>query len=313
MAARIVVIGNGTFAVRCLELMLERPDLSLALVVSDPEAMAMRGLVTHFCRQHDLPTLESTRLNVPPTLEAIRDCRPDYVFSLYNMRILKRALLDVPRLGTINFHNGPLPRYRGVNVYSWAILNGEREFGVTWHLVDEGIDTGDILAQQSFPIAPTDTPVTLIGKGFRAGVESLAKLLPALLDGRVTPRRQDESLATTYTRKDVPNGGRLSLAWPLEQLERFVRALDYRPLANPFVHPTLETATGRVHPGRVARATGSNTAPPGEILACDAKGIVAQAADGPVRFSDFLDDQLRPISGDHALAVLGVRVGERLA
>ena len=311
MRSRIAVIGNGSFAVGCLSALLRRPEADVRLVISDPNAHAMRGLVSRFCRDAQIPAIESANVNTPEALDAIRAAEPDLLISAYNMQILKQGLLDIPSVGTVNFHNGPLPRYRGVNVYSWAILNGETEYGVSWHWVDRGIDTGDVLAQKMFPIDPQEKPSTLIAKGFRAGIASLEDLLPALLTGRAVATRQDESLATYYAKRDVPNGGRISFAWPYQRIERFVRALDFRPLANAFAYPTIARGAVSVFPQRVSLVSRAVTGMPGEILGLDDRAIHVQAEDAVVAISEILGPGHEPISARGALECLGVAPGDR--
>jgi methionyl-tRNA formyltransferase len=305
------VIGNGSFAVGCLQALLRRPEADVGLVICDPNALAMRGLVTRFCRDAGLRVIESAKVNSPETLGEIRAIEPELLFSLYNMQILRPALLDIPSVGTVNFHNGPLPRYRGVNVYSWAILNGETEYGISWHWVDRGIDSGDVLARKMFPIAADERPTTLIAKGFRAGLASLEELLPALLAGDAPAQKQDESQATYYSKRDLPNAGRISFAWPYERLERFVRALDFRPLPNAFVYPTLVHGSASVFPQRVSLVEHTEGGTPGEILGCEDRSLRVRAADAVVALSEILGPDHEPISPERALECLGVAPGDR--
>jgi methionyl-tRNA formyltransferase len=310
---RIVVIGNGGFAGNCLRrLLARREEVAIALVVSDPEVQAMRGLLERFCADHDVAYAEATEINTRDLIERIRVCDPDYLLSIYNMRIMKSELLAVPRLGTINFHNGPLPRYRGVNVYSWAIINGEKEFGVTWHLVDRGIDTGDVLAQGMFPIEASDTPTSLMAKGFRTGVELLEALLPALCSETLAPRKQDESLARYFARADLPNGGRLSVHWSFDRIERFVRGLDFRPLPNTFVHPTVSFRGQCFHPQAVACLDAARISRPGRVMGVDDSAIHVQVEDAVIGISDLLDSKLRSVDPRELQQRLGIEVGDFL-
>jgi methionyl-tRNA formyltransferase len=311
MRSRIALIGNGSFAVGCLQALLRRPEAEVGLVICDPNAHAMRGLVSRFCRDAGIAAIESANANAPETLDAIRAVEPDLLFSAYNMQILRQRLLDIPRAGTVNFHNGPLPRYRGVNVYSWAIINGETEYGSSWHWVDQGIDSGDVLAQKMFPIDPQETPTTLIAKGFRTGIESLEELLPALLAGQAVATEQDESLATYYRKRDLPNGGRISFAWTYERLERFVRGLDFRPLPNTFVYPTIARGGASVFAQRVSMVARTVTATPGAILRSNDRAIHVQASDAVVAISEILGPDHEPISARSALDRLGVAPGDR--
>jgi methionyl-tRNA formyltransferase len=310
MTSRIVVIGSGSFAVNCLKVLSANAGASIALAVDDPHARAMRGLLGRFCATVNIPLMEAADVNAPPTIEAIRAAKPDFVFSAYNMQILRRELLGIARMGTINFHNGPLPRYRGVNVYSWAIVNGETEYGVAWHMVDEGIDSGDIVGEARFPIAADERPTTLVAKGFKAGVQALEALLPGLLAGTLAPRKQDARQATYYARRDAPNGGWLDFDWPWTRIERFVRGLDFRPLENTLVHPTVAMRSAIVHPQAARLIDRSTAASTGAIVAVSDTAIHVQAADGVVALSDFLGADKRPRA---ALAPrdFGWRVGDR--
>ena len=312
MTSRLVVVGSGGFAVNCLEAILQDDAAKIALVVTDPRAKAMRGLLQRRCADRGLPIIESTDLNSAGTLAAIRAERPDYVISCYNMQILRRELLGIPRFGTVNFHNGPLPRYRGVNVYSWAIINGESEYGVTWHLVDEGIDSGPILIQRMFQLSPNERPTTLLAKGFEMGVECLADMLPALLAGRLTARPQDEALATYYSRRDLPNGGWIDWEWPWERLDRFFRGLDYRPLPNSFVYPTTALRGTVCYPQTLRRLDDSREGEPGEIVDFRNDALAVQAADGAVALSDILGPDHKPISLRDLRVLWHARRGDRL-
>jgi methionyl-tRNA formyltransferase len=311
-ATRIVVIGNGSFGANCLKVISSHTAAVVPLVIADPNAHAMRGLLPDVCRRMQLPIVETGDVNAPEMVRAIADVAPDYIVSAYNMRILKRALLELPRLGTINFHNGPLPRYRGVNVYSWAILNGESEYGVTWHLVDGGIDTGDILGQKMFALDSTETPRTLIGKGFKAGVELLGTILPGLLGGTLTPIKQDEAHATYYSKRDIPNGGRIDYRWSASRLERFVRSLDFRPLENTFVHPTSSFRGVRFHPQTSELVERTTRDAAGRIVELDDRALHVQVADAVVGLSDVLDTDGRPVTAGTLAARLNMRSGDVL-
>jgi methionyl-tRNA formyltransferase len=276
--------------------MTASPGVSVPLVVVDPKAQAVQGLLQRFCLDRNLPVIAAADINTKAIVDAVAAAAPDFLFSVYNMQIIKRALREIPRVAAVNFHNGPLPRYRGVNVYSWAIINGESEHGVTWHLIDKGIDTGDMLAQKMFPLSAHETPNTLVAKGFRAGVELLDEFLPELIAGKLTPVKQNEALATYYSKRDLPNGGRIDFRWSFAQIERFVRGLDFRPLRNSFVYPTASFRGQTFHPQTVSLMGKGQTNVPGAILDVGTDSIQVQTADAVVGLRDLLDAEHRPIS-----------------
>jgi methionyl-tRNA formyltransferase len=307
MTTRIVVIGNGGFAVNCLQVMTASAGINVPLVIVDPKAPAVQGLLQRVCLDRNLPVMEAADINAKAIIDAVAAAAPDFLFSVYNMQIIKRTLLEIPRIAAVNFHNGPLPRYRGVNVYSWAIINGESHYGVTWHLMDQGIDTGDILAQKMFPLSAHETPNTLVAKGFRAGVELLHDFLPKLITGQHAPVKQDEALATYYSKRDCPNGGRIDFRWSFSRIERFVRGLDFRPLKNSFVYPTASFRGQAFHPQTVSLIRVGHTHVAGAILDVEMNSIQVQAGDAVVELRDLLDAGNRPIAARELQQTLGFR------
>lgn len=169
-------------------------------------------------------------------------------------RILPPALLRVPPLGILNIHPSLLPRYRGPAPVAEAVLAGESTTGVTVMLIDEGMDTGPVLAQMEEPIAPEDTAETLTARLFRRGASLLATTLTPWARGEVLPQPQDDAQAT-YTRQLRKEDGEMDFRLPAERLWLQVRAytpwpgthttwggrrlklLDVVPLASPGATP----------------------------------------------------------------------------
>jgi methionyl-tRNA formyltransferase len=139
-------------------------------------------------------------------------------------RILWPELLALFPLNVVNLHGGRLPEYRGANVLQWAIINGETETSVTLHYVDQGIDTGPVIAESRIPIDDQDTAVTLRDRMSAEGKDLLRKWLPYLLKGDVETTSQDESKARVWRRRK-PEDGLIDWAWPDEQVRNLIRAL----------------------------------------------------------------------------------------
>ncbi len=310
---KITVIGNTRFVIDCLEIMNHCADADVKLVISDPKLQTLGGLVGRYCEQHNLPHLETDKVNSDETLTAVENAKPDVMFSAFNMRILKDQLLSIPKQGTVNYHNGPLPKYRGVNIYSWAILNGEKQHGVTWHWVDEGIDTGDIIGQKTFPLDDRETPFTMARKCFRAGVDLLGDILEPLLAGQVQAKPQDHTVATYYAYKDTPNDGWIDLTWSFARLERFTRALDFRPMENTLAHPTLRYQNEVFHPQKVTRVSDlSSDQKPGQIICIEDDQLDIAIGDGVVGFTEFLDYNKQSIDVGALVDRTGMQVGDCL-
>ncbi|MEF9604632.1 formyltransferase family protein, partial [Paracoccus sp. PXZ] len=125
----------------------------------------------------------------------------DWLLSVANLSILRPEMLARGRLGAINFHDGPLPRLAGLNAPVWAIIGGEARHGVTWHMIEGGVDEGDILTQTLFEIRPDDTALTLNARCFARGAESFADVV-AQLEG-AGPQRQKQDLSQrSYVGRD---------------------------------------------------------------------------------------------------------------
>jgi len=139
-------------------------------------------------------------------------------------RILWPELIMLFPLGVVNLHPGKLPEYRGANVLQWAIINGETETAVTLHCVDQGIDTGPVIAESRIPIHDQDTALTLRERMSIEGKNLLRTWLPRLLKGEVETTGQDESKARTWPRRK-PEDGLIDWAWSDEQVHNMIRAL----------------------------------------------------------------------------------------
>ena len=213
-------------------------------------------------------------------------------------RLLPPALLHVPPLGALNIHPSLLPRYRGPSPVAAAVLEGESTTGVTVMLIDEGMDTGPVLAQVQEPIRPEDTAETLTERLFRRGARLLAETLEPWERGEIVPQPQDDAQAT-YTRPLRKEDGEVDFREPAERSWRQVRAyapwpgthttwdgrrvklLDVVPLPSPGV-------TAR--PGEVVLLPPSGPAPVGVGTGEGVLGLLRVQIEGrqPVAARDFL-------------------------
>ncbi|GAB4546948.1 MAG: hypothetical protein Kow0063_41520 [Anaerolineae bacterium] len=149
--------------------------------------------------RYGIPVVGSKDVNDARTMAIIRGWRPDLVISIYLNQLIKRELIQLPRLGCLNIHPALLPRNRGLFPYFWAIANGEPETGVTLHWVDEKFDTGDILLQEVLPIEPGDTMTSLQYKSAQVGADMLVRGVTLVEAGEAPRIPQDSSQATYYS------------------------------------------------------------------------------------------------------------------
>jgi methionyl-tRNA formyltransferase len=184
---RIVLFGDGAWAARSLlRLVEEGHSLTAAVVRARPSDRTL----TDAADEAGVPVLQPNMPNGDEFLATMKALAPDLALSISYDRILRRPLLELPRLGCLNIHAGRLPEYRGRNVINWAILNGETEIGVTAHMMDEGIDTGDILLQRMLPIHWTDTYGEVLGRVVDSIPDLVSDAVRGLAEGTATCRPQ---------------------------------------------------------------------------------------------------------------------------
>lgn len=235
---RIVFMGTPEFAVPSLHA-LARTGHHLAAVVTQPDRPKGRGRrlsappVKVAAEGLGLKVLQPTRLADTALAAALAAARADFFAVVAYGQILPSALLSLPPRGAVNVHASLLPRYRGAAPINWAIINRERQTGVTTMLMDTGLDTGDILMTAATPIAADDTAATLSARLARMGAELLVATLARLAAGELTPRPQDPA-AATYAPLLTKADGRIDWRRPAEAVEALVRGLDPWPGAFTF-------------------------------------------------------------------------------
>ncbi len=162
--------------------------------------------VAQLCAEHDLPVYSPADANHPLWIDRIEKLAPDFIFSFYYRHMLNQAILDIPRSGAFNLHGSLLPRYRGRAPANWALINGEKETGVTLHKMVNSPDAGDIIAQQTVSISDADTALTLHTKLCEATTTLLKDTLPAMKINNIKLQPQNESIATYFGRRTAADG-----------------------------------------------------------------------------------------------------------
>lgn len=295
MAFSTVILGEGALLIPCAEMLL-RGKHTILTIVSANDA------IQEWAREQNVPWVSRQ-----DEVLASTDGRPfDYLFSIANLSIIPARILALPRLGAINFHDGPLPRYAGLHATTWALLNQETSHGVTWHEMREIVDSGAILQQRLFALAPDETAFTLNRRCFQAGIDSFEELIKGLGEG--TSRALPQSLSErTYFAKHARPVAQACIDWsqPAERISALVRALDFGPYPNP-----LEVAKV-VSRGRVLLVPKLEVLPawseasPGTVLAVDGHSVRVATSTNQV-----VIPQLLSIAGEAVdAASAGITVG----
>ena len=193
---RIVFMGTPAFAVASLSALLQA-KMNVVGVVTAPDKPAGRGMqlqqsaVKQFALAHNLPILQPEKLKSPDFFEALKQWEPD-LQVVVAFRMLPEKIWSFPPMGTLNVHGSLLPQYRGAAPINWAIINGEKETGVTTFQLQHAIDTGAILLQDRIPIAPNNTAGEIHDTMMEVGAQLLVKTLHGLFDNSIKAVPQEQ-------------------------------------------------------------------------------------------------------------------------
>lgn len=233
MALRVVFLGTPEAAVPALDALLASHH-EVAAVVTPPDRPRGRGMtvapsaVKRRAREAGIEVVELAGLRSREAREQLADARADVFAVAAYGKIVPSEILEMPRLGWINLHFSLLPRLRGAAPVQWALIEGHTSTGVTVMRMDEGLDTGPVLAQREEPILHEDTAGTLEARLARVGADLLVEVLDRLEAGGLTPRTQDASEAT-FAPKLTPADARIDWSLSAAEIANRVRAFDPRP------------------------------------------------------------------------------------
>ncbi len=230
---RVVFMGTPDFAVPALERLTDGP-FEVVGVYTQPDRPAGRGRritespVKGWAKGRGLPVFAPASFRRPEAVAELRELRPEVVVVAAYGKLLPPPVLEVPPKGVLNIHPSLLPRYRGASPVAAAILAGDEFTGVTIMVLDEGMDTGPILAQEEERIAEDDTTASLTGRLATRGAGLLVATLPRWLAGQARPQPQDGAQAT-YCQRITKADGEIDWHWSAEEIERRLRAFNPWP------------------------------------------------------------------------------------
>ena len=230
---RVVFMGTPNYSIPVLEALLSL-GCQVAGVYTQPDRARGRGLgleaapVKSFARERDLPVFQPESLGRFEISDELSSLKPDVVMVAAYGKMLPPQLLKIPPHGCLNIHPSLLPQYRGPSPVASAILQGERNTGVTLMHIDQGADTGPIIAQRQVAIAPDDTTASLTPQLFEVGAQLLIESLSLWVEGKIRDHPQDHSQAT-FTTKIAKKDGEARWDQPAQELELRIRAFTPWP------------------------------------------------------------------------------------
>jgi methionyl-tRNA formyltransferase len=280
---RVVFMGSPDFAVPPLRALIEEHEV--ALVVTQPDKPAGRGkhllppAVKEVALTEGLPIFQPTSVRKPDAIETLRQTGAELAVVVAYGKILPRAVLEAFPRGCINVHASLLPKYRGAAPIQRAIMCGETETGVTIMQLDEGMDTGPVLAKSSLVIEPDDTAGTLFDRLAPLGAELLLEAIDGLARGALTPEPQDPAQATHAPMLDKDDG---AVDWTRSAAEVscHIRGVDPWPGAFTVLGQTrLKLFLPRVVESD-APAEAGQPGQAGQVLGVDERGLLVACGQG---------------------------------
>ena len=226
---KIVFMGTPDFAVASLKALLNA-KMNVVGVVTAPDKPAGRGMqlqqsaVKQFALAHGLPIAQPEKLKSPDFFAQIQAWQPDLQIVVA-FRMLPESIWSYPPMGTLNVHGSLLPKYRGAAPINWAIINGEKETGVTTFKLQHAIDTGDILLQAGIPISENMTAGELHDIMMAVGAQTLITTLTGLIAGTIESKPQQEALAILHAPKIFTKDCQIDWHQPVAQIHNLIRGL----------------------------------------------------------------------------------------
>lgn len=187
---RIGYFADGPWAHKAFEKIIK--DDSIKIVFMTVRYDRKDAVLLSLAEQNNIPVELSDNINSHAFMDAVKTYQADLFVSMSFNQIFRDEIRNLPKQKTINCHAGKLPFYRGRNILNWALINDEREFGITVHYMDSGIDTGDIILQETYPITDSDNYATLLERAYDGCADVLYRAIKMIQDNKVKVMKQTD-------------------------------------------------------------------------------------------------------------------------
>ena len=275
---RVIFMGTPDFAVGTLEAIINAGH-EVVGVVTQPDkrqgrSSELRMSPVKACAiKHNIDVYQPVKVRDPEFVEILRGMEPEVIVVVAFGQIIPKSVLEMPKYGCVNVHASLLPKYRGAAPIQWAVINGDEVTGVTTMLMDEGIDTGDILMVREYKVEPKETGGSLFDKLEKIGAELLVETLDGLKSGSITPIPQGENF--THVGKLEKTTGVIDFNKSAVEIERLIRGLNPWPSA----YTSFNGKTLKIWDADIDDCDCSMYAP-GTIYKVDKKNIYVSTAKG---------------------------------
>ncbi len=292
---RCFIIGEGSLPIQCIDVLLAREHRILGVISKDSDVLLK-------AQEQQLPIydpIHDNKADFASKLITFLQKQPfDYLFSIVNLSVLPNEILKLPAKYAINYHDAPLPKYAGMYATSWALMNREVKHGISWHVMTEEIDAGDILKQPLIDIAPHDTAFTLNAKCYEAALTAFDELINELAHDQITPVPQNLAERSYYSLSQrPPAGGVISWQQGAEEIDALSRALTFGAYPNELSLPKVALGEDFFIVGELELGCGMPTAAPGTIISIDVDGAAGTTLTVATRSRPLIIKTLLTIDG----------------
>lgn len=283
---KVVFMGTPDFAVGTLEALIEAGHEVIG-VVTQPDKPKGRGKtlmatpVKEVALKHQIPVYQPKKVREAGFTETLGRLAPDVIVVAAFGQIITKEILDIPRFGCINVHASLLPAYRGAAPIQWAVINGEKESGVTIMQMDEGLDTGDMIDKVVVPLAQDETGGSLFDKLSQAGARLCVKVLKDLEEGNAVRVKQPEESTTPYASMISKKMGEIDWNRSAKSIEQLIRGLDPWPSA----YTKLQGKTLKLWKAE-AQKENILEGVPGEVVKVERDTFCIQTGDGILKIEE---------------------------
>lgn len=268
-----LIIGDGSLLIQCAERLLETGNSIACVVTDNPE-------IINWAAKRDIAT-EPSGKDLATRLNAVS---VDWLLSISNLSLIPDAVLDKAKNGAVNFHDGPLPRYAGLNAPLWALMAREPQHGISWHMIERGVDEGDVIEQRLFDLAGNDTALTVNMACYSAAIDSFGAVLEQLETGNLNRLKQDLSQRNYCAGTDRPAAAaRIDFNHSSENILALIRALDHGDYRNPLACPKIMAGNEVLLITGAEMASFNNESKPGTVLENNISDLTVATKTGAIK------------------------------
>ena len=292
---KIIFLGTPDFAAASLEALIDSRHEIQAVVTQPDKPKGRKGELTPspvkvIAKREGIKVYQPLKVRDEEFVKTLRAYNPDVMVVVAFGQIIPLSILKMPKYGCVNIHGSLLPKYRGAAPIQWAVLDGEKETGITTILMDEGIDTGDILLKKTIQIDADETSGSLFDKLMALGAKTILETLDELEKGNLTPTKQGES-PTAYAKMLTKAMGLIDFTKSAKELDCFVRGMDPWPSA----YTLLAGKTLKLWKVRVVEGDGKA----GSVIGIDKESFTIACGEGAIEVLEVqLEGKKRMSAGD---------------